>query len=102
MPKPIARYSVTSGLAGCYMPDNVYGPFIFATRRELAASIMAEIEAQEFPRHTFAQANIRRLWGFIARHGSSTAHFSIQHGGREIAFHGLTEDETAAMEAGLR
>ena len=95
----IARYAVTTGLAGCYMPNASYGPIYCATRRELADAIRSEIEAQEFPASTFGQARLRRLWGFIARHGSSTAHFSIQHGAYEIAFHGLTEAEAEAMEA---
>jgi predicted metal-dependent RNase len=43
--------------------------------------------------------NVRRLWGFIARHGSSTAHFYITDGKHNVlSFHGLTEEEAEQME----
>lgn len=99
MPKQIARYTVTSGLAGCYMPDSVSGPLAFSTRAELADFIRYEIEAQEFPKSSFAQAHIRGIWRRIAKFGSSVQHFSIEHNGREIAFHGLTEEEFEQAEA---
>ena len=90
----IARYTITSGLSGCYMPDNVSSPMVFTSRKELAAAIRAEIEYQDFPKSSFAQVRIRDLWRKIARIGSaSSMHFSIDHGAREIAFHGMTEDE---------
>jgi hypothetical protein len=93
MPKHIARYAITNGLAGCFMPDHHSGAYEFATRRELAAEIRSQIETQGWPASMFAEVKIRRLWGFIARNGSSVAHFSITRDGYEIAFHGLTEDE---------
>jgi hypothetical protein len=99
MAKQIARYSVTSGLAGCYMPDNHSGPFSAATSKELADAIRCEIEMAEFPKSAIRQVRLRRLWRYIANHGSSVAHFSIQHAGREIAFHGLTESEFAQAES---
>lgn len=98
MPKHVARYAVTSGLAGCYMPDNHGGPIVAETRRELMDSIRCEIEMADFPKCAIRQVRARNLWRHIARHGSSVAHFSIQHGGREIAFHGLTESEAIEME----
>lgn len=98
MPRKIARYAITSGLTGCYMPDNHSGPLSFATRRELANAIRYEIEFQEFPKRLFADVGLRRLWSFIKRNGSSSAHFNLRHAGREIAFHGLTEDEFNQME----
>ena len=94
-----ARYAVTSGLAGCYLPDNHSGPMLFATRRELADAIRYELEWQEFPKSAIRQVSLCRVWSHIARHGSSTAHFSFTHKGREIAFHGLTESEFEQMEA---
>ena len=97
--KPIARYCITSGLHGLYMPDCNSGPMEFTTRRELASAIRYELDFQEFPKALFRDANIRRLWGFIRRHGSSSAHFTIVYQGREIAFHGLTEEEFNQMSA---
>ncbi len=93
----IARYSITTGLAGCYLPNG--GPYLMTarTRGELADSIREEITGQGFPKATFAQANIKELWGRIKRHGSSCQHFSIEHGAYEIAFHGLTEEEADNM-----
>lgn len=93
MTQKIARYTVTNGLAGCYMPDYNSGPMSFNTRRELAGFIRDEIERMEWPATMFAEVKIRRLWAFIAKNGSSVAHFSLQRNGYELAFHGLTEAE---------
>lgn len=100
MAKTIARYATSFGLSGCYLPDSHGGPIICSTRRELAEAIRAEIDASEFPKATFGQANIRRLWRLICNAGSASSyHFSIQHGAYEIGFHGLTEAEAQQMEA---
>lgn len=90
---PIARYTITFGLSGCYMPDSVNGPYLFTTRRDLAATIRSELAMCDMPACLFRQANIRRLWHFIAKHGSSTAHFALHHGANALEFHGLTEAE---------
>ncbi len=95
----IARYAISNGLAGCYMPDSSNGPYAFATRRELASFIRGEIDFLDWPKSMFADVNIKRLWSHIVRHGSSVAHFSLQRGGYELAFHGLTEEEAQQMEA---
>ena len=98
MTQKIARYSVTNGLAGCYMPDNNSGPIAFHTRAALAEYIREELERQEFPARLFDEVRIRRLWSFIQRYGSSTAHFSLIHKGYEISFSGLTEEEFDAQQ----
>jgi hypothetical protein len=79
------------------MPDS--GPYLLecSTRRELANAIRYEIEKADFPANTFNQVKIRRLWSFIQRHGSSVAHFSVDHGSYEIGFHGLTSAEADEM-----
>lgn len=100
MTRHIARYTITSGLAGCYMPDNNSGPQEYTTRKALADAIRYEIEFQGWPARMIREVKIRRLWSFIKRHGSSTAHFSIQRNGYEIAFHGLTEAEYAEQSEG--
>ena len=97
MSRTIARYAITFGLSGCYMPDSHSGPIECATRRELADAIRSEIEFYEFPKGKFADARIRNLWTFIKSRGSSVAHFSIEHKGYQIGFHGLTEDEAEGM-----
>lgn len=99
MSRPLARYSVTFGLRGCYMPDSVSGPYVFGSRAELAAFIREELRTYELPACAFDQVHIRRLWGHIARYGSSSAHFAIHHGANALEFHGLTEAEFDAMEA---
>lgn len=99
MAKHVARYTVTNGLAGCYMPDCHHGAIEFTTRKALADYIRYEIESLEFPANTFAQANLRNVWRHIARYGSSSAHFSIQHNGYELAFHGLTDAEFEQAQA---
>ena len=97
--KPIARYCVTFGLRGCYMPDSNSGAMEFTTRRDLAAFIRSELEAFDMPAYLFNEVRINRLWSFIKRYGSSTAHFALHHGANELAFHGLTEDEFNADQS---
>lgn len=97
---PVARYSVSYGLAGCYMPDTVSGPLTFSTRRELAAFIRDELAAYDMPASLIREVRLRRLWGFVKQRGASVAHFSLEHRGYSLAFHGLTEGEAAAMEGG--
>lgn len=99
------RYSVSVGLSGCYMPNSVSGPYCGTTRHELSAlirdqiSMYADGEDDPSERSLFAQVGIRSLWRFVARNGSSCAHFTIDIGrGEEIAFHGLTEAEAVEME----
>lgn len=93
MAKGIARYIVTNGLAGCYMPDHNHGAIQFDTRRELAAYIRAELESLNFPARKIREIKLRNIWRHIARHGSSVAHFSIHHKGYALSFHGLTDSE---------
>jgi hypothetical protein len=95
----IARYAQSQGLSGCYLPDSVYGPVVWTKRREMMADIRATIEFAGFPAYCIRQVKARRLWQFIKRNGSSVAHFSISHNGREIAYHGLTEAEAEEMES---
>jgi hypothetical protein len=75
---PTFRYSISTGLAGCYMPDGICGPLIGSTRRELASIIRDEIEAQGFPKGSFSQVGMRNLWRQIVRYGSSSMHFTIR------------------------
>src|SRR3546814_135255 len=99
MTQVIARYATSSGLAGCYMPDSQGGPYEFTTRRELANYIRQEIEYMDWLASMFAQVGIRRLWSAIQSAGSSSSyHFSLQHNGYELAFHGLTKEEAIVME----
>lgn len=93
MPRNVARYTVTYGLSGCYMPDSNSGPMEFETRKALADFIRRELEFYEMPQRLFYDVKIRRLWRHIARSGSSVAHFSFHHNGNALEFHGLTEDE---------
>jgi hypothetical protein len=99
MAKHIARYSVTYGLSGCYMPDSSSGPIACATRGELASLIKSELETYEMPASLFAEVKIRRLWTLIARNGSSVAHFHLNHGANVLSFHGLTVDEFNEMDS---
>jgi hypothetical protein len=96
--KHSARYCVTYGLSGCYMPDSNSGPLEFSTRKEFAAYIRHELEFYDMPARLFTEVNIRRLWSAIQRHGSSVMHFSLDHGGNTLGFHGLTEAEFLAEQ----
>ena len=93
MTKHVARYAVTYGLSGCYMPDSHEGSHEFSTRRELAKFIRAELQVFDMPARLFLEVRISRLWSAIKRNGSSCAHFSLRHGANSLAFHGLTQDE---------
>ncbi len=99
MSKHPARYAVTYGLTGCYMPDSHGGAFEFHTRRDLAAFIRDELAFYDMPAGLIRDVKLRRLWGFITRNGSSVAHFSLRHGAYELAFHGLTEAEFQQQNA---
>jgi hypothetical protein len=88
-----ARYAVTFGLRGCYMPDSNSGPVEFTTRAALASFIRSELQTFDLPAYLFNEVRIRKLWGFIQRHGSSTAHFALYHGDNALEFHGLTAEE---------
>jgi hypothetical protein len=99
MTRNVARYAVTFGLAGLYMPNSHDGAHEFTTRRELANYIRDALQMYGLPSSLFGQVHIRRLWGFIVRNGSSVAHFSLTHGDNELAFHGLTEEEYTRMSA---
>lgn len=93
-----ARYAVTFGLSGCYMPDSHLGAHEFTRRRDLVAFLRDALRDYDMPASALRSVRVRRLWRFIARHGSSSAHFSVTHGGHELAFHGLTKDEYLAAE----
>jgi hypothetical protein len=93
MSKPIWRYSVTFGLSGCYMPDYHGGAHCGTTRRELVDLIKGEIDMLDLPASLIRDVKINRLWSFIERNGSSSAHFNLHHGANVLSFHGLTEEE---------
>lgn len=93
MARPVARYAITYGLQGCYMPDSHEGAYEFTTRRELAQFIRSELQVFGLPASLFREVRIARLWSFIKRHGSSTAHFHLAHGQCVLSFEGLTEEE---------
>ena len=88
-----AFYSVNFGLEGCYMPDSFGGAVEINSRRALAQFIRDELRAYDLPQSLFRYVGVRRLWAFIKRHGSSTAHFTIGHNGNALRFIGLTEYE---------
>lgn len=97
MTRHTADYAISFGLSGCYLPDTEPLAISCATRRGLADVIRAELEAHDMPASLFREVNLRRLWGFIVRNGSSVAHFSLDHGGYTLAFHGLTKAELDEM-----
>ena len=92
-PAMVARYAIYNGMPG-YMPNSHWGAHEAATRRDLAALIRYHLDMLDAPACRFADVNIRRLWRFISRHGSSSAHFSLDIGnGEYLYFSGLTEEE---------
>jgi hypothetical protein len=99
MGKSVARYNITFGLSGCYMPDSYGGVIECHTRRDLAESVRDYLRMYELPASLFQQVRIKRLWSFIKNHGSSSAHFSLEHKGFSLSFSGMTEEEmTEALE----
>ncbi|RWI06831.1 MAG: hypothetical protein EOQ89_03620 [Mesorhizobium sp.] len=94
-----ARYAITYGLSGCYMPDSHGGAYEFNTRGDLRDHIKAEMEFYGIPKSQFSQVRIEKLWRHIQRHGSSVAHFSIDHKGYSLSFHGLTLAEFRQAQA---
>ena len=100
MTQKIARYAITNGLSGCYMPDCQHGAFEFHTRKDLASYIRSALAELDMPASLFKEVRISRLWSFIQHNGSSCAHFRLEHNGYELAFHGLTEDEFNSQSDG--
>lgn len=99
MSKPTtARFAITYGMNGTYMPDWHGGAFEATTRRELAAVIRDTIRLLDLPANLFEQVKIQRLWKFIKYHGTSSAHVYLHHGNYVLAFSGLTDDEFDAHE----
>lgn len=93
-------YAVSYGLHGCYLPNSQSGPLYFSTRRELMDFIKHELKFYDMPQSLAREVKMRdRLWPFLKRYGSSSAHFSLVHNGYCLHFEGLTEDEAQSMEA---
>jgi hypothetical protein len=95
--RTVIRYSTHFGLSGCYMPDSYGGPFECTTRKELAEYIRDELAMYGLPANLFGRVRIRRLWSAIKTRGSSSYHFSLNHGNHSLVFNGLTEDEFNQM-----
>jgi hypothetical protein len=95
---PVARYAITFGLAGCYLPDSHGGAFEITRRKDLAALIRDQVDFYELPKKSAQQVPLTTLWSHIKRHGSSSGHFSIHHRNHVLEFHGLTEAEYAQQQ----
>lgn len=91
-------YCANFGLAGCYLPDSQSYPYAGTTRKELAEYIRCELDIYDLPKSLFNEVKISRLWSFIKRNGSSTAHFNLHHKQYCLSFNGLTEEEFAQLE----
>lgn len=89
-----ARYCVTFGLSGCYLPDS-QGYIEACTRSDLASHIKAELQFHDMPASLFREVRISKLWTWIKKHGSSVAHFDLHHKGYVLSFIGMTEEEYA-------
>lgn len=100
MPTPHVAYAVQWAAAGC-LADSTSGPYLCATRGELAELIRSEVEAYGLPASRFAEVGLRRLWRRIQHAGSaSSCGFSLPGpGSYSLHFEGLTRDEADAMEA---
>ena len=85
-----SRYRVTLRSGRMLHAGQHFRPFgLRAWRRTSAA------RSQDWP-----AACSRSALGFIQRHGSSTAHFSIQRNGCELAFHGSSRKKSIAPQTG--
>ena len=65
------------------------------TRQDFNEMICGELAFLSWPNEAFPHLKIEKLWAHISRHGSSRAHFTLEHQGQEIRFIGLTEEEYA-------
>ncbi len=94
---PNCYFAISHGLAGCYLPDTVHH-YHANTRGEIADILRDAIEFEEWPKARIGDVKLMRLWSHAKRHGTSSMHFSIDHKGRSIGFHGLTKAEYEAAE----
>jgi hypothetical protein len=97
MSKPVLCYfSLSFGLAGCYMPDSHFGSYVVTTRRDMVLTIKAALEFYDMPKSAIRQVKWSRLWSKAKRYGTSSIHFDITHGGNALHFGGMTQAEWQA------
>jgi hypothetical protein len=93
-----ARYQVAAIHNGTYRSTDFFEAH---SRAQFVAAIEEQFALFFIPKTCMRQVGVRDLWGSITRHGSSCAHFGVEHNGFVLQFQGLTEDEFAALEAAL-
>jgi hypothetical protein len=99
MSSKIAYISVMHGLRGCYMPDYNH-PCRFRTRRELASYIRSELSSLDQPASKFAEFEIKKVWSYIQKHGSSKLQVIVPTmPGHALELAGLTRKEWLEAEA---
>lgn len=91
-------FTITSGLAGCYMPDSVDGPYMVTTRRELVDTFRAALDWNEFPKAKLHDIKWLEVWRHAKRHGLSVLTLSVEHKGRAVTLHGNTLAEYEAEQ----
>jgi len=99
MPKPIARFQLMNGLAGCYMPDHHSGPYVVTRRKDLIDAVRDQLAFLDMPKSAIRQVNWTRVWRFIKFAGdASQVHVTMTHKGYALELCGMTEGEADEME----
>ncbi|MDG4856441.1 hypothetical protein [Mesorhizobium sp. WSM4982] len=86
-------FSLSYGLAGCYMPDSHLGCYVVTTRRELVDTVREGLAFYDMPKSAIRQIKWSRLWSQAKRYGTSSIHFDIEHKGNALHFGGMTAAE---------
>jgi len=83
-------YAVTTGLRGCYMPDQHHGALEFTSSTELGDYIFDVLDEMSFPAACADQVDVTEIY-------RDPVGFGIFHGGYALEFHALSEAEARAM-----
>jgi len=85
-------YAVTTGLRGCYTPDQHHGAVSFESSTELGDYIYDALEDLGFAPECADQVDVTEIYRWPIG-------FGIYHGGYAIEFHALSATEAHAMMA---
>ncbi len=94
------RFTILSGLPGCYMPDYHGGAYEATTRREFVGIVRSNLEMLDYPANRIHDFGVRAMWRAIQKFKSGCAVNSSceSHNGERLEIVGLTAWDYDAMQ----